>query len=187
MNEKVDLQPTLSGDLLTLRPLRADDWEPLYAVASDPEIWALHPARDRWKEPVFRRFFDKALACRGALAVIDRASGVIVGSSRFYFEHVDGPGEVEVGYTFLARAHWGGPTNRELKRLMLAHAFTGFHTALFSVGEGNWRSRRALEKIGGALTDRCFVDDVDGTPVPHLVYAITPESFASGPLMRGGA
>ena len=179
----MDLQPTLDGDTILLRPLREEDRDALYAVASDPLIWAVHPAHDRYREPVFRRFFDKALASGGALVIVDRASGEIVGSSRFYFEHVEEPGEVELGYTFLARSHWGGGTNRELKRLMLGHAFTFAHTALFSVGETNGRSRRALEKIGGRLTERRFVDEVNGRSVPHLVYAITPESFAAGPLM----
>lgn len=180
----MDLQPTLTGETILLRPLRESDWDALLAVASDPRIWALHPAHDRYQEPVFRRFFDKALASGGALVIVEREGGALVGSSRFYFEHVDDPGEVELGYTFLARAHWGGATNRELKRLMLAHAFTFARVALFSVGESNWRSRRALEKIGGRLTERRFEDEVNGRPVPHLVFAITPESFAAGPLMQ---
>lgn len=181
--QAIDLQPTLTSETILLRPLREEDWEALYAVASDPEIWALHPARDRWREPVFRRFFDKALASGGALVVVKRASGAVIGTSRFYFEHVEEPGEVELGYTFLARSAWGGATNRELKRLMLAHAFSFARTALFSVGETNWRSRRALEKIGGRLTGRRFVDEVNGEAVVHLVYAVTPETFATGPLM----
>ncbi|HZF44186.1 MAG TPA: GNAT family N-acetyltransferase [Sphingomonadaceae bacterium] len=177
-----NLQPILDGEGILLRPLRPDDYDALFAAASDPLIWALHPAHDRYQEPVFRRFFDKALACGGALVVVDRASGGVIGTTRFYFEHVQDPGEVELGYTFLARAHWGGATNRELKRLMLAHAFTFAHTALFSVGEGNLRSRRALEKIGGRLTERRFADEVNGQPVVHLVYAITADDFARSPL-----
>lgn len=184
MRKWMDLQPTLEGETLLLRPLREEDRDALYAVASDPAIWALHPARDRYQEPVFRRFFDKALASRGALAIVERTSGAMVGTSRFYFEHVAEPGEVEIGYTFLARSHWGGPTNGELKRLMLGHAFTFAHTALFSVGETNLRSRRALEKIGGRMTERRFVDEVNGEAVAHLVYAIAADSFAAGPLMR---
>lgn len=179
----LDLQPTLTGERIVLRPLRGEDWSDLYAVASDPPIWALHPAHDRHREPVFRRFFDKALQSGGALVVVDRQSRALIGSSRFYFEHVEEPGEVELGYTFLALVAWGGPTNRELKRLMLEHAFTFAHTALFSVGEGNARSRRAMEKIGGQLTARRFVDEVNGEEVAHLLYAITAESFAAGPLM----
>lgn len=73
-------QPVLEGDRLTLRPLGEADRDALFAVASDPEIWALHPSHDRWQEPVFRAFFDEALAGGGALAIVDRDSGAIIGS-----------------------------------------------------------------------------------------------------------
>lgn len=42
-----ELQPTLHGDLVSLRPLRPDDLDALYAVASDPLVWEQHPDRDR--------------------------------------------------------------------------------------------------------------------------------------------
>jgi N-acetyltransferase len=70
----MDLQPTLKGELVELRPLRPDDRDALYAIAADPLIWEQHPAGDRWREPVFRTFFREALASGGALAALD-ASG----------------------------------------------------------------------------------------------------------------
>src|SRR4051794_19768059 len=110
----MDRQPVLEGELLLLRPLLAGDWNALFAVASDPLIWALHPAHDRWQEAVFRRFFADALAQGGALAVIDLATGSIVGSSRYQgYDPADG-GSVEIGWTFLARSQWGGLFNREM-------------------------------------------------------------------------
>lgn len=181
---ELDRQPTLEGDRLLLRPLRREDWDALYAVAADPEIWALHPMHDRWREPVFRAFFDDALAHGGALAVIDRASGAIVGSSRFQgYDSADG-GSVEIGWTFLARSHWGGGANRELKRLMLSHALASVQRAVFRIGESNWRSRRAMEKIGGRLTDRTERLDLPVGEVVHVIYEIDREGFASGPLAR---
>ena len=179
----LDRQPVLEGEHVRLRPLRADDWDALFAVASDPLIWAQHPAHDRWQESVFRAFFDDALANKGALAVIDRASGAIIGSSRFQgLEEVNG-GSVEIGWTFLARSHWGGRYNHEMKRLMLAHALASVAEVRFLVGETNTRSRTALERIGAVLTDRREERIMaGGTIVPHLTYAITRESFASGPL-----
>lgn len=143
-----DLQPTLNGTLLRLRPLREDDFDALYAVASDPEIWIQHPAHDRWQEGVFRRFFDDAIRCKGALIVIDRASAEIIGSSR-YFGYSAEKDEVEIGWTFLARKFWGGTVNRELKHLMLEHALGFVSNVIFRVGVTNWRSQRAMEKIGG--------------------------------------
>jgi RimJ/RimL family protein N-acetyltransferase len=179
----LDRQPVLEGEHIRLRPLSPDDWDALFAVASDPLIWAQHPAHDRWQEPVFRAFFDDALANKGALVAVDRASGAVIGSSRFQgLEEADG-GSVEIGWTFLARSHWGGRYNHEMKRLMLAHALASIAEVRFLVGETNTRSRRALENIGAKLTDRREERIMAGGEiVPHLTYAITREDFVSGPL-----
>ena len=176
-------QPTLDGERLLLRPLRADDWDALFAVASDPLVWEVHPAHDRWQEPVFRAFFADALDKGGALVVIDRASGVIVGSSRLQnFCEEDG-GSVEIGWTFLAREHWGGDYNREMKRLMLAHALQSVERVHFIVGEDNVRSRRAMTKIGGVLDDWSETREIAGGPVRHVRFTIDRAGFASGPLL----
>ena len=143
-----DLQPTLTGALLELRPLRPDDWPDLYAVASDPAIWEQHPARDRYKEEVFRGFFHEALATGGAFVVIDCGTGRIIGSTR-YFGYDAARSEIEIGWTFLATTYWGGIYNREMKELMLRHAFRFVKTVIFLVGPNNVRSQRAVEKIGG--------------------------------------
>jgi RimJ/RimL family protein N-acetyltransferase len=178
----LDRQPTLEGPKLLLRPLREDDWEALFAVAADPLIWEVHPAHDRWQEPVFRAFFDDALAQGGALAVIDKASGAVIGSSRYQgLAEADG-GSVEIGWTFLAREYWGGATNRELKRLMVSHALASIGECRFVVGESNWRSRRAMEKIGGRLTARSENRGMAGQDAPHVVYVIGHAEFATGPL-----
>jgi len=143
-----ELQPTLTGNRLELRPLRADDWDALYAAASDPLIWELHPESDRYKPDVFRRYFDSGIECGGAFVVIDRQSGRIVGSSRYY-GYDEAAGEIEIGWTFLTRPYWGGAYNGEMKRLMLEHAFRFVGRVLFNVGVTNYRSQRAMEKIGG--------------------------------------
>jgi RimJ/RimL family protein N-acetyltransferase len=142
-----DSQPVLQGELIELRPLRPEDYPDLYVVASDPLIWEQHPARDRHEEAVFRAFFDEALASGGALAAIDARSRRIIGSSRF---HAYDPerNEVEIGWTFLARSHWGGSYNGEMKRLMLEHAFRFVRSVVFLIGTGNVRSQRAVERIG---------------------------------------
>lgn len=147
----IDLQPTLVGPTLTLRPLRAEDFDALHAAASDPLIWEVHPEPTRWQREVFRRnFFDAAIANRRAFAVIENASGRIVGSSRYYDWEPD-KREIAIGYTFLVREHWGGTSNREMKRLMLDHAFRHADTVWFHVGAKNWRSRRAMTKLGAEL------------------------------------
>jgi RimJ/RimL family protein N-acetyltransferase len=177
------MQPVLSDALVTLRPMMEADREPLFAVACDPLIWEIHPAHNRWERPVFDPFFAEGLASDGGLTVVDTATGAVIGSSR-YDIRVCEAGEVEIGWTYLARSFWGGKYNRSMKRLMLTEAFrAGFDTAIFLVGETNLRSRRAMEKIGGVLTDRRQAWDMAGVPIDHLIYAITREDFARGPLV----
>ncbi len=175
----MDRQPVLEGARLLLRALVAEDWHALFAVASDPQVWAIHPQHDRWQEPVFRRFFADAMERGGALAVIDKSNGAIIGSSQYKPE---GNGAVEIGWTFLAPSHWGGTYNREMKRLMLAHALQFVERVEFRVGECNLRSQRAMAKIGGRLTDRFDMVDTPSGPMKHVIFEITRESFASGPL-----
>jgi RimJ/RimL family protein N-acetyltransferase len=163
-----DLQPTLEGELVTLRPLRADDVQDLYAVASDPLIWEQHPASDRYKPDVFGAFFREALESGGALIAIDKVDGRVVGSSRYYGYDPE-QSEIEIGWTFLARSHWGGTYNGEMKRLMLRHAFTFVDHVVFLIGPRNWRSRRAIEKIGGVLIG----SRVNSAGLECVVYRIT--------------
>jgi len=166
----MELQPVLEGPRLRLRPLKAADFDELYAAASDPLIWEQHPARNRHELKVFEEFFDRALRSRGALAIIDKATGGIVGTSRYY--DLEGKDSVCIGFTFLTRAYWGGSYNRELKFTMLDHAFGAVRRALFHVGPDNLRSRRALEKIGAKLVGRLERTKPDGSPDPTVVYEL---------------
>ncbi|UZK68540.1 GNAT family N-acetyltransferase [Sphingomonas sp. S1-29] len=166
----MNLSPTLTGPNIELRPTTAADWPALYAVAADPQLWAIHPAHDRWQEPVFRAYFDDALAQPGALTVRERATGRVIGASRF--RPAPAYAGIEIGWTFIARDHWGGTTNAEMKRLMLDHLFGFAPRAVFIVGEGNLRSRRALEKIGARATGEVETRRMAGADVVHLIYAI---------------
>jgi N-acetyltransferase len=168
-----DLQPCLKGDLLDLRPLRAEDFGDLYAVATDPLIWEQHPCKDRHREEVFRAFFREALDSDGALLALDRTDGRVIGSSRFH-GYDEERSEVEVGWTFLARSHWGGAYNGEMKRLMLRHAFRFVTSVVFLVGPQNFRSRRAVEKVGASRAG----SRLDGTGRESLVYRIDASAFA---------
>ena len=137
-----DLQPVLEGELLRLRPLQASDFDDLFAVAADPLIWEQHPAPDRYKEEQFRTFFRESLESAGALIAIDRRDGRIIGSSRFHGYDRE-RSEIEIGWTFLARSHWGGRYNGEMKRLMLLHAFRFVDRVVFLVAAllRFWRPR----------------------------------------------
>ncbi len=142
-----DHQPVLTGRLVIVRPLRPEDCEDLYAVAADPLIWEQHPVKTRHERQEFLRFFRESLASGGALAVIDAKTRRLIGSSRFHGWD-ECRKEIEIGWTFLARSHWGGAYNRELKQLMLAHAFRFVDRVVFFVGLENVRSQRAIQKIG---------------------------------------
>ena len=163
-----DLQPTLKGELLTLRPLRPEDFHDLYAVAADPLIWEQHPNRDRHREEVFRQFFHEALESGGALTVIDSDDDQVIGSSRYHAYDPE-KSEIEIGWTFLARSRWGGLYNREMKQLMLRHAFRFVKKVVFLVGPQNLRSQRALEKIGAVRAGR----RLDASGLDRVVYQIT--------------
>ena len=166
-----DLQPTLVGEHLELRPLRLVDFEDLFAAASDPLIWEQHPENDRYKRQIFQSYFNGALESKGAFAIIDRKTGRIIGSSRYCNLKV-AENEVEIGWTFLERAYWGGAYNRELKSLMLNHAFRFVDRVVFVVGENNIRSRQALEKIGARFLKKTELPERDGRMRPNVVYYI---------------
>jgi RimJ/RimL family protein N-acetyltransferase len=177
--EIIDLQPTLKGNLIELRPLRPDDFDALFSAASDPLIWEQHPESDRYQRDVFQKYFDGALESKGAFAIIDRESGQIIGSSRYCNLNLTNR-EVEVGWTFLERRFWGGNYNRELKQLMLDHAFQFVDRVLFVVGERNLRSQKALEKIGASFLKKTDLPTRDGALAPNLVFVITCDSHSTG-------
>ena len=167
----LDLQPTLHGELLHLRPLRAADFEAGYSAANDPLIWEQHPERDRYKREVFQKFFDGAMESGGAFAVIERATGKIIGSSRYCNLSPDGE-EIEIGWTFLERRFWGGKYNGEMKRLMLEHALPRVKRVVFVIGENNVRSRKAVERIGAKFWKKVAAESPRASTGPRVIYAI---------------
>ena len=169
-----DLQPHLKSELIELRPLTSEDWDDLFAVASDPLIWEQHPESDRYKEEVFKIFFREALESGGAFVVIDKQTQQIIGSTRFYGYDPE-KSEIEIGWTFLARKYWGGRYNAEMKRLLLNHAFKFVESVIFFVGEKNFRSQKAMEKIGASRIG--LVERQYGNHPPHLnVKYVTKKS-----------
>lgn len=163
-------QPELKGTLINLRPLKPEDYEALFSVASDPLIWEQHPVKDRCTDAGFKLFFQEALNSGGALVVRDNKTGKVIGSSRYHGYDPE-KNEVEIGWTFLARVYWGGTYNAEMKTLMIEHAFKHVTTVVLLIGPDNLRSRRAAEKIGAHLSG----SRLDGEGRQSLVYAITKD------------
>ena len=165
------LQPTLSNDLVRLRPLQEQDWEPLYAVASDPLIWEQHPVKTRSQRAGFEQFFQASLASKGALVAIDQQTQTVIGSSRFKL--TANPKAIEIGWSFLGRAYWGGQYNKAIKGLMIQHALQYWSTVVFFIANDNLRSQRAVEKIGGRRLHDPVSEQLSPANVEDFVYIIT--------------
>lgn len=178
MEKAIDLQPTLEGPHVLIRPIAAEDWEGMYAVAADPLVWEQHPAKTRYEETQFREYFDAAITSKSAFTFIEKESGNIIGSSRYHGYDSD-KSEIEIGWSFLGRDYWGGRYNGEVKRLMLEHAFTFVETVVFWVGADNRRSRRAVEKIGGKLRDGLQQRGHGDVLFDYVVYEITRQGYVS--------
>lgn len=143
----MDIQPFLESELVRLRPLTTQDRDNLFSVARDPKIWEQHPSK-RYLWPEFEKYFSESIASGGALAILDKVTGNILGSTRFKL--IPGlPDAVEIGWTFLGRGYWGGKYNREVKTLMTGHAFASVSRIIFLVNKDNIRSQKAIEKIKG--------------------------------------
>lgn len=168
-----DVQPQLVGNTVYLRPLQANDADALFEVACDPLIWQQHPSPFRFQREVFDvQIYQSGLATKSALVVIDLETEKIIGSSRYY--DIDAISqEVAIGFTFLERSFWGGAVNREIKELMLKHAFKWAKRVWFHVGINNIRSRKAMEKIGAYLS-HIEPRPVNGVLIDHCYYFIEP-------------
>jgi RimJ/RimL family protein N-acetyltransferase len=161
-------------------PLQPHDFETLYAVASDPLIWEQHPQKERYQRSVFESFFKTAIESGGAFRVIDAVNGETIGSSR-YHDLKEAEGNVEIGYTFIARSRWGGPHNRSLKTLMLDHAFRFIDRVTFKVGVNNWRSRKAMEKLGGVYIGQEMVSYTGEPQHLNVLFKIDAADWAKRP------
>lgn len=166
-----ELQPTLQNDFVKIRPLIEDDFEALYKVASDPLIWEQHPEPNRYKKEVFEKFFKGAIESRGAFLMLNSETNETIGSSRFYELDTDKK-SVAIGYTFLARSHWGTSYNKALKSLMLNHAFKFVKNVIFHIGANNIRSQKAIEKLGAKKTGETNKVNAEGKKELNFVYQL---------------
>lgn len=171
-----DDQPALQGGTIALRPLISADLEPLFAAASDPAIWAGHPAKDRHRREFFTPYFAMLLERGGALGVTDHRTGQMIGCSRYYTAP-DQPGTISIGFTFLDTDYWGGETNFELKHLMLDHAFGWFDAVWLHIDPTNIRSQKATQKLG-AVHDYDAILDLSGTAAPWQCYRLSRAAWA---------
>lgn len=150
------IQPILENDYVKLIPLQENDFEQLFSVASDPLVWEQHPNKDRYKRDVFERFFEGAIESGGAFKIIEKNTGEIAGSTRFY-NYNAADNSIFIGYTFYARKFWGSKMNPQVKKLMLDYIFQFVDKVNFHVGKDNLRSQKAMEKLGAKKVDELTV------------------------------
>ncbi|PWT94832.1 MAG: N-acetyltransferase [Bacteroidetes bacterium] len=173
---KINWQPTnLENELVKLKPMVASDFDAIYAVASDPNIWAQHPKSDRYKPEVFKPFFDEGVEQGTAFLTIDKTSGEIMGSTRYYnFNPEDS--SIAIGFTFLATKFWGGKYNLACKTLLLDYAFQYVDKVYFHIGPTNTRSQIATMRIGAEFL-RETDTEILGSRTLHREYVITKDSW----------
>lgn len=173
-----DLQPTLENDLIRIIPLKEEDFEILYAIASDPLVWEQHPNKNRYQREVFENFFKGAIESKGAFLVYEKEMGNVIGSSRYY-ELDEENSSVAVGYTFIGRDYWGKGHNRALKTLMLDYAFQFVDKVILHIGATNFRSQKATEKLGALKIGELEVAYYAEPVKLNFVYQVDKKSWNS--------
>jgi RimJ/RimL family protein N-acetyltransferase len=173
-----DIQPILENEKVILLPLQEQDFEDLYAVAADPKIWEQHPNKDRWKKEVFKTFFDGAIQSKGAFKIIEKTTGNIIGSTRFY-DYNEQEDSILIGYTFYATHYWGKGINHSVKTIMLNYIFQFVSTVYFHIGANNVRSQIAITRIGATKSGEEEIAYFGEQPKSNFIYKLTKEDWFS--------
>lgn len=148
------IQPTVLRDHgLRLEPLALSHEDGLRAAAADGELWNIRvtgvPAPHET-----RAYIDTALRMRAegerlAFAVIDEATGTVLGSTS-YHDIVPAVRRVEIGYTWYRQSVQRSHVNTTAKLLMMGHAFDTLGCAVvgWRTDNFNFASQRAIERLG---------------------------------------
>ncbi|HEP6277147.1 GNAT family N-acetyltransferase [Burkholderia sp. MBR-1] len=146
-------QPTLTGEHIVLRPLAVSDRQALLDAAADGELWNLKVTVVP-DERTVDAYLDTALQGRAAgtvmpFAIVERASGRVIGSTRFW--KIDRNNrKLEIGHTWLSASAQRTRANTEAKWLLLAYAFDTLQCVRvqFTTDELNEKSRAAILRLG---------------------------------------
>ena len=180
------VQPvTLSGRGIQLVPLTLAHEAGLRAAAADGQLWQLRiTSVPEPKET--RAYIDTALAgrdtdARFAFAVIDQASGTVLGSSS-YHDILPAVKRLEIGYTWYAARCQRTHVNTTCKLLMLTHAFEtlGCHVVGWRTDNFNHASQRAIERLGARKDGviRGHALRRDGTIRDTVMYSLRSGEWA---------
>ena len=153
--------------------------EPLYAAASDPELWRWTLTQIASMQDM-RDYVEAALEAHRAgtalpFATIDTTTGEVIGSTRF--GNIDlTNGRVEIGWTWLRRDRQRTACNTEAKYLMLRHAFEVLDCVRVELKTDalNARSRAAILRIGAVEegTLRAHLRTASGRMRDSVYYSI---------------
>ncbi|SFN19687.1 Protein N-acetyltransferase, RimJ/RimL family [Chitinophaga sp. YR627] len=172
-----NIQPTLENEQVILYPLKEEDFEVLYQVASDPLVWEQHPNKDRWKRDVFQTFFDGALQSKGAFKIVHKETGEVMGSTRIY-DYNPEDNSILIGYTFYGRKYWGKGLNQSVKKMMLDYLFQYVSAVHFHIGAQNIRSQIAISRLGAQKASEQEVAYFGEKPKLNFVYVIEKEQYS---------
>lgn len=148
------LTPVVLEDaFVALEPLTADHAPALEAAAADGELWNLWftsaPAPGDAAAYIAKALEGQRAGLMLPFVVREKRSGDIVGTTRFY-DFVNDPRRVAIGYTWYARRWQKSHLNTACKRLLLQHAFEqlGCVAVEFHTDHRNLDSQRAIERLG---------------------------------------
>lgn len=169
----------LTGDLVKLDPLLAQDHDALVEAAADGQLWSLSYTRVPTPDQMLRAIED-GLAQRAAGALMpftvrSQTHGQVIGLTTFC--NIDATNRhVEIGGTWTARSAQRTGANTESKLLLLTHAFEQLDCIAveFRTHWLNHQSRRAIERLGAKLDGvlRSHKIMPDGTLRDSAVYSI---------------
>ena len=175
---------TLEGRTVRLEPLALRHLDALCAVGLDPSLWALTTVRVASRDDM-RRYVQTALADQDAgsalpFATVERATGIVVGSTRFG-SVVPEHRRVEIGWTWIAAPWQRTAVNTEAKYLMLRHAFEvmGCRRVELKTSALNSRSRAAMLRIGATEegTMRRHMVNPDGSARDSVYFSVIDEEW----------
>jgi RimJ/RimL family protein N-acetyltransferase len=148
------VEPVVMKDRgIRLEPLELAHEDGLRAAAADGQLWTLRvtsvPEPDQTRAYIETALTMRAEGHRFAFAVIDEASGTVLGSTSFH-DILPAVKRVEIGYTWYAQRVQRTHVNATCKLLMMGHAFDtlGCHVVGWRTDNFNFASQAAIERLG---------------------------------------
>ena len=148
------VQPVVMRDRgLRLEPLGLEHAPGLADAAADGELWKLRitsvPEPQDTRAYIETALEGRAQGHRFAFAVLDDASGQVLGSTSFH-DILPAVRRVEIGWTWYRKSVQRTHVNTTAKLLMMGHAFDqlGCHVVGWRTDNFNFASQRAIERLG---------------------------------------